>query len=51
MGNLKGFDKDFNKLEGSLLNAEEKLGVNPLELWMNEIIEKKRNSKEEKTEE
>lgn len=47
MDNEENFINDFSKLEGSLINAEEKFGVNPLELWMNEMIEKKRKSKEE----
>lgn len=48
MDNEESFINDFSKLEGSLINAEDKFGVNPLELWMNEMIERKRQKDGEK---
>lgn len=37
--------------EKQMVDAESKLGINPLELWMNEMIDKKRKQKMENEEE
>lgn len=47
----KDFNFDFEKLEGSLLNAEKQTGINPLELWMADVIVKKNKDKKETKEE
>lgn len=47
MENDKNFQESVLNLEGRLLNAEEKIGINPLELWMNELLENKKKEKGE----
>lgn len=43
----KNFEHAFSDLEKGLLDAENKAGINPLELFMMEAIAKKKKEKED----
>ena len=51
MNENKEFQKTIDKFENQMVDAESKLGINPLELWMNEMISRKRNQNDENKEE
>lgn len=51
MNENKEFQKTIDKFENQMVDAESKLGINPLELWMNEMISGKRNQNDENKEE
>ena len=51
MNESKEFQGTVGMFEEKMVEAESKLGINPLELWMNEMIDKKRKQKMEKEEE
>lgn len=51
MNESNEFQDTVGVFEEKMIEAEYKLGINPLELWMNEMIDKKRKQKMEKEEE
>ena len=51
MNESNEFQNTVGKFEEKMVETESKLGINPLELWMNEIIDKKRNQESMKEEE
>ena len=51
MNESKEFQDTVGLFEEKMIEAESKLGINPLELWMNEMIAKKRNQESVKEEE
>ena len=51
MSESKDINSTVSNFEKQMVDAESKLGINPLELWMNEMIAKKRKQKDEKEEE
>lgn len=51
MSESKEIQNTVSNFEKQMVDAESKLGINPLELWMNEMIDKKRRQKDKKEEE
>ena len=51
MSESKDINSTVSNFEKQMVDAESKLGINPLELWMNEMIDKKRKQKMENEEE
>lgn len=51
MNESNEFQNTVGMFEEKMVEAESKLGINPLELWMNEMIAKKRNQESMKEEE
>ena len=51
MSESKDINSTVSNFEKQMVDSESKLGINPLELWMNEMIEKKRKQKMENEEE
>ena len=43
MSDSKDINSNVSSFEKQMVDAESKLGINPLELWMNEMIARKRN--------
>lgn len=43
MNESNEFQNNLGKFEEKMVETESKLGINPLELWMDEIIDRKRN--------
>ena len=50
MNESNEFQNTVGMFEEKMVEAESKLGINPLELWMNEMIARKRKQKDEKEE-
>ena len=51
MNESNEFQNTVGMFEEKMVETESKLGINPLELWMNEMIAKKRNQESMKEEE
>ena len=51
MSESNEFQNTVGMFEEKMVEAESKLGINPLELWMSEMIDRKRKQKDEKEEE
>lgn len=50
MNELNEFQNTMGKFEEKMAETESKSGINPLELWMNEMIARKRNRESVKEE-
>ena len=50
MSDSKDINSNVSSFEKQMVDAESKLGINPLELWMNEMIARKRNRESVKEE-
>ena len=51
MNESNEFQNTVSNFEKQMVDAESKLWINPLELWMSEMIDRKRKQKDEKEEE
>lgn len=49
LSETKDIQNIISNFEEKMVDTETKLGINPLELWMNEMIAKKRKQEDEKT--